>query len=207
MFAKTAGVRARLYRASRVRPQARQCLPFHGLNQMRSVPCHLQRRPAIISSTIMQTIQIEPIGRVVSEIREQRDEHWGNITADIRLDESRFDASALEGLQEFSHVEVLFYFNRVAEDSVVMGTRHPRENPNWPKVGIFAQRGRKRPNRIGATICEIVGIEGRSVRVRGLDALDGSPVIDIKPVIAEFLPEKKTVRQPRWSRELMSTYF
>ena len=77
----------------------------------------------------------------------------------------------------------------------------------WPKVGIFAQRGRKRPNRIGATICELLSVDGVSIRVRGLDAFDGSPVLDIKPVMTEFLPEKDSVRQPQWSRELMSTYF
>ena len=155
----------------------------------------------------MQVIPIAPIGRVISEIKEQRDDHWGDVIAEIRLDGSRFAATALEGLREFSHIEVLFHFNMVAEETVVTGTRHPRENPKWPKVGIFAQRGRKRPNRIGTTICEIVAIDGPSVRVRGLDALDGSPVIDIKPVMSEFLPDKENVRQPAWSRELMSRYF
>jgi len=66
---------------------------------------------------------------------------------------------------------------------------------------------RKRPNRIGATICEIVSLDGLSLRVRGLDAFDGSPVLDIKPVMAELLPDKTAIRQPRWSRELMSNYF
>lgn len=153
------------------------------------------------------TIHLDPIGQVFSEIKGQRDEHWGNVVAEIRLDESRFELESLTGLQEFSHVEVLFHFDQVQESDVQTKTRHPRENSKWPKVGIFAQRGRKRPNRIGVTICEIVSIGGLSIRVRGLDALNGSPVLDIKPVIAEFLPDKKTVRQPQWSRELMSTYF
>lgn len=153
------------------------------------------------------TIHLEPIGQVFSEIKGQRDEHWGNVVAEIRLDASRFELESLTGLQDFSHVEVLFHFDQVPESEVQTKTRHPRENSKWPKVGIFGQRGRKRPNRIGVTICEIVSISGLSVRVRGLDALNGSPVLDIKPVMAEFLPDKKTVRQPQWSRELMSTYF
>jgi tRNA-Thr(GGU) m(6)t(6)A37 methyltransferase TsaA len=155
----------------------------------------------------MKPIQLEPIGHVISDITNQRDERWGAIDAEIRLDETRFEPVAFDGLREFSHVEVLFYFDQVAASDVVTKTRHPRENPTWPKVGIFAQRGRKRPNRIGATICEIVSVSGLSLRVRGLDALNGSPVLDIKPVMAEFLPEKEIVRQPQWSRELMSTYF
>jgi len=155
----------------------------------------------------IMTIHCEPVGRVVSEIKGQRDERWGDVVAEIRLDEARFEPEALTGLQEFSHVEVLFHFDQVAASDVQTKTRHPRENPKWPKVGIFAQRGRKRPNRIGVTTCEIVSISGLSIRVRGLDALNGSPVLDIKPVMAEFLPDKKNIRQPQWARELMSTYF
>ena len=155
----------------------------------------------------MQTIQLEPIGSVVSEVNSQRDESWGTINAEIRLDGSRFEPAALHGLDDFSHIEVLFHFDQVAESAIENKTRHPRENPKWPEVGIFAQRGRKRPNRIGATICEIVSIDGLSLRVRGLDAFNGSPVLDIKPVMAEFLPDKTAVRQPTWSKELMSSYF
>ena len=153
----------------------------------------------------MQTIQLQAIGHVVSSITEGRDESWGEVIAEVQLDPSRFEPVALDGLREFSHVEVLFQFDQVGE--VENKSRHPRENPKWPKVGIFAQRGRKRPNRIGATICEIVSVQGLSVHVRGLDAFNGSPVIDIKPVMSEFLPDKQRVRQPPWSRELMSTYF
>ena len=155
----------------------------------------------------MTTIEIEPIGQVFCEVARDRDEGWGSVIAEIRLDDHRFDALALEGLQRFSHVEVFFQFDQLNESEIEKRARHPRENPKWPEVGIFAQRGRKRPNRIGATICEIVSVEGLSVRVRGLDAFNGSPVIDIKPVMAEFLPEKAEIREPQWARELMSTYF
>lgn len=155
----------------------------------------------------MRTIQLEPIGQVISEIENEREDRWGGVIAEIRLEATRFEPAAFNGLQEFSHVEVLFQFDQLPEATVETKTRHPRENPNWPKVGIFAQRGRKRPNRIGATICEIVSVNGLSLRVRGLDAFHGSPVLDLKPVMAEFLPEKKNVRQPQWARELMSTYF
>ena len=123
----------------------------------------------------MKTIQLEPIGHVISEIQNQRDEQWGNIVSEIRLDEAHFQAEALDGLHEFSHVEILFHFDRIPTSDVETRARHPRENHKWPKVGIFAQRGRKRPNRIDATICEIVSVSGLSLRVRGLDALNGSP--------------------------------
>lgn len=155
----------------------------------------------------MQALQVKPIGWILSGVKRDRDDSWKEVSAEIRLDESQFGPESLSGLAEFSHVEVLFLFDQLSESEVESKTRHPRENVKWPKVGIFAQRGRKRPNRIGATICELLGVDGASIRVRGLDAFDGSPVLDIKPVMAEFLPEKGSVRQPRWSSELMSTYF
>ncbi|MBZ5574775.1 MAG: TrmO family methyltransferase, partial [Acidobacteriia bacterium] len=98
-------------------------------------------------------------------------------------------------------------FDQVAEDKIERRSRHPRGNPAWPKVGIFAQRGKNRPNRIGATICRLLSVEGLSIRVQGLDALEGTPVLDVKPVMQEFLPERESVRQPRWVHELMAEYF
>jgi tRNA (Thr-GGU) A37 N-methylase len=73
-------------------------------------------------------------------------------------------------------------------------------------VGIFAQRGKTRPNRIGSTICRIVGVEGRTLVVAELDAIHGTPVIDIKPVMQEFLP-REPVRQPEWAHQLMKNYW
>jgi tRNA (Thr-GGU) A37 N-methylase len=127
--------------------------------------------------------------------------------SEIRLDDSRFGPDALDGLTEFSHVEVLFYLHGVNESSVVSGHRHPRSNPNWPQVGIFAQRGKARPNRIAVTICRLISVQGLTLRVQGLDAFDGSPVLDIKPVFAEFTPDPASIRQPKWSNELMVDYF
>jgi tRNA (adenine37-N6)-methyltransferase len=73
-------------------------------------------------------------------------------------------------------------------------------------VGIFAQRAKDRPNRLGVTIVASASREGRILHVTGLDAVDGTPVLDIKPVMAEFLPRGE-VRQPAWSHELMAEYW
>ena len=89
---------------------------------------------------------------------------------------------------------------------VVHGARHPRNNQDWPAVGIFAQRGKNRPNRIGSTIVRVLRCEGRSIVVAELDAIDGTPVLDVKPVMQEFLPREK-IRQPAWSHELMGNYW
>jgi tRNA (Thr-GGU) A37 N-methylase len=90
--------------------------------------------------------------------------------------------------------------------TVETGVRHPRGNVAWPKVGIFAQRGKNRPNRIGATICALISVDGLTLRVCGLDAIDGTPVLDIKPVMRGFLPRGE-VREPGWATELMKAYW
>ena len=86
------------------------------------------------------------------------------------------------------------------------GARHPRGNPAWPLTGIFAQRGRNRPNRLGTTICRLVRVEATVLQVSGLDAIDGTPVLDLKPVMKEFLP-RGLVSQPEWSHDLMKDYW
>jgi tRNA-Thr(GGU) m(6)t(6)A37 methyltransferase TsaA len=150
-------------------------------------------------------ISLEPIGHVRSARRELLDDDWGSITATIELT-AALGPEALAGLEDFSHAEVIFHFDRVAEAAIERGARHPRGNPRWPRVGIFAQRGKDRPNRLGSTIVEILGRDGRVLTVAGLDAVDGTPVLDVKPVMVEFLP-RTTVRQPAWSHELMRDYW
>ena len=150
-------------------------------------------------------IAIEPIGYVRNQRRTAEDDDWGGIESVIVLVDA-LDADALLGLEDFSHAEVIFHFDQVAESKIVRGARHPRNNPDWPLVGIFAQRGKNRPNRLGSTTVRILGRDGRQLRVSGLDAIDGTPVIDIKPVMREFLP-REAVTQPRWSTELMQHYW
>lgn len=152
-------------------------------------------------------ITVHPIGYVRSAERGPREDFWGQVSCEIELDRERFGADALLGLSDFSHVEVLFFFDRVDEKSLASGSRRPRGNPDWPETGIFAQRGKNRPNRLGATICQLLSVAGTIVKVKGLDALDGTPVLDIKPVIREFLPERPAVRQPEWASKLMADYF
>lgn len=148
---------------------------------------------------------VAPIAFVRSPRREVRDDSWGNMVSIIELS-PEIPAESLDGLEDFSHLEVLFIFDRVEAGAIVNGSRHPRDNPAWPKVGIFAQRAKCRPNRIGATIVVLLSREGRRLTVGGLDAIDRTPVLDIKPVIAEFLP-RTPVRQPPWTHEVMADYW
>jgi tRNA-Thr(GGU) m(6)t(6)A37 methyltransferase TsaA len=148
---------------------------------------------------------VEPIGFVHSARVTAEDDYWGLVDSRIELIPS-LDADALLGLDAFSHIEVLFLFHLVDPSKVVTGRRHPRNNAAWPEVGILAQRGKNRPNRIGSTICKMKEVSGTTVVVTELDAIDGTPVLDLKPVMQEFLP-RGVVRQPAWSRELMQQYW
>ena len=150
-------------------------------------------------------ITVQPVAVVRSPRQQPDDDFWGGMQASLELADG-FDPDSLLGLDTFSHVEIVFLFDRVAEDKIVTSARHPRDNPDWPRVGIFAQRGKNRPNRIGTTICRVVGLEGRVLRVAELDAIDGTPVLDIKPVMREFLP-REPVTQPGWATELMGDYW
>jgi tRNA (adenine37-N6)-methyltransferase len=149
---------------------------------------------------------IRPVGSVAGGRADVRDDDWAAERATIRLDPLRFTPEALCGLDAFSHVEVLFRFDRVDPVGVHTRARRPRGNPAWPEVGIFAQRGKGRPNRIGVTVCRLLGVDGLRLEVQGLDAIDGTPVLDVKPWMAEFGPRGE-IRQPDWSHELMAGYW
>ena len=151
-------------------------------------------------------IAIEPIGHVRGVRAEAIDDDWGQSRARIELDPARFGAEALAGLADFSHLEVIFVFDRVPDDKIEYGARHPRGRTDWPLVGIFAQRGRNRPNRLGLCTCRIVRVDGLAVEVEGLDAIDGTPVVDLKPAMREFLPRGEVV-EPAWAAELMRDYW
>ena len=150
-------------------------------------------------------MEVQPIGFVSGTRQQPLDDAWGGAEACITLT-AECPPQALEGLAEFSHVEVLYLFHQVDPARVTRGARHPRDNPLFPRVGIFAQRGRNRPNRLGSTICRLLRVDWPRLYVAELDAIDGTPVLDLKPVMQEFLP-RESVRQPAWSHELMRAYW
>ena len=149
---------------------------------------------------------LTPIGHVVGGREEVRDDHWGAVEAVIRLDAAQYGPEALAGLGDFSHLEVVFQFHLVPDARIETGARRPRGREDWPLVGIFAQRGKNRPNRLGVSRCELLKVDGLDLHVRGLDAVAGTPVLDLKPWLAEFGPRGE-VRQAAWSTELMEEYY
>ncbi|GIJ30012.1 tRNA (N6-threonylcarbamoyladenosine(37)-N6)-methyltransferase TrmO [Micromonospora qiuiae] len=153
----------------------------------------------------MPSFEINPIGTVRNDRTEvQHSDHWGAVRSTIIVDE-RFGDACLQGLEGFSHVDVLFIFDQFAELDDYREPRPNRGRADLPPVGIFAGRGPRRPNRIGVTSCAIAAVRGRELTVVGLDAVSGTPVVDLKPTMREFLPAD--VRQPDWVGRLMSEYF
>jgi len=153
-----------------------------------------------------RSILLRAIGHVVGGRSEPIDDAWDSVEATIALDPGQFAAEATAGLAEFSHIEVVFHFDQVPDAEINSGARRPRGRADWPLVGIFAQRGKGRPNRIGVTVCRLLAADGLFLKVRGLDAIDGTPVIDVKPVMKGFLPRGE-VREPTWAKELMDGYW
>lgn len=150
---------------------------------------------ALTSIGIVECPRVEPL-----------DGDWGDVVSIITLDAEQFGPEVLAGLSDFSHIDVVFVFDQVDESKVNLGARHPRNREDWPLVGIFAQRAKGRPNRLGVTTCELIAVDGLAVTVRGLDAIDSTPILDIKPHVVEFDPRTEIV-QPEWISELMQNYW
>lgn len=145
-------------------------------------------------------ITVTPIGVVRGGRNQIYEDNWGGVTAAIVLDPAEVEPAATAGLEDFSHVNVVFRFHLAV--SARRGAFHPRGNPEWPPVGVLAGRSPLRPNHIGVSCCEVLAVDGLELTVRGLDALDGSPVLDIKPYLTEMAPRQE-VREPDWARAIM----
>ncbi|MDQ5823815.1 MAG: tRNA (N6-threonylcarbamoyladenosine(37)-N6)-methyltransferase TrmO [Chloroflexota bacterium] len=148
-------------------------------------------------------VTMQPIGVVRSPVKEGVDEGWGTVVSEIHLLEEY--GPGLLGLEEFSHVIVVFLMHQATfnPDDLV---RRPRGRANMPEVGIFAQRAKHRPNPIGLTAVRLLSVAGNVLTVRGLDAIDGSPVLDIKPYFAAF-DRVDDASAPQWADRLMEGYF
>lgn len=147
---------------------------------------------------------IEPIGVVKNGVVDAVDENWGSVVSEIVLRPEL--AAGLRGLEQFSHVVVVFDMHQARFDAATHLERRPRDRADMPLVGIFAQRARHRPNAIATTTVAVDRTSGASLFVRGLDAIDGTPVLDIKPHVPAFdSPDMPML--PDWIVRLMQGYF
>lgn len=154
----------------------------------------------------MDVVEMIPIGHVRGGRSVVEDDRWGAVSCRIELDPAQLEPDATLGLDGFSHVEIVYVFDRVDPSQVCTGARHPRGREDWPRVGILAQRAKDRPNRIGITVCQLVEVSAGALLVQGLDAVDGTPVLDVKPYLTGFAPRGE-VREPVWAAELMRGYW
>jgi len=149
---------------------------------------------------------LNAVAIVHSPRREPTDDFWGGLRSRIVFDPERFTPESLAELETFSHIEVVFVFHLYREEDAETRSRRPRSRDDWPKAGIFAQRNKHRPNRLGVSRARVLRVAGQSLEVEGLDAVNGTPVLDVKPWFVEFGP-RGDVRQPAWVTELMRDYY
>lgn len=151
----------------------------------------------------MEDIKVTPIGFVQNDVHVRKHHAWGENVSTIVLKEEY--AGGLAGLDDFSHAIVLFHLDKAKYDRERHLQRHPQNRDDMPLVGIFAQRGKDRPNQMGITSVEVVSVSDDALVVRGLDAIDGTPIIDIKPYYPMYDSRNATV--PEWVERLMERYF
>ena len=147
----------------------------------------------------MPELVLTPIGIVRNEVKEPMREGWEEVASEIVFEESL--AECLEGVEEFSHIIVVFWMHRAPAMERPVGKIHPRGRADLPLVGIFATRTPHRPNPLGVSTVRLVERKGNVLKVIGLDVIDGTPVIDIKPYIPP-LDSPSPVKVPDWVRKL-----
>jgi tRNA-Thr(GGU) m(6)t(6)A37 methyltransferase TsaA len=143
-------------------------------------------------------IVLKPIATVKNEIKEMGKRCWKEIVSEIVFNPG-FEG-AMDGLDDFSHIIVLFWMHRSHAWESSMSKTHPQGRPDLPLVGVFATRSPVRPNPLGVAVVKLLERRGNVLRVVGLDAIDGTPVVDIKAYFPSDAAAQATV--PDWVHKL-----
>lgn len=149
----------------------------------------------------MATYEVRSIATVVGGHRTVHDDHQGGVRSIIRLHET-YPLETLQGIGEFSHLTVIWRFHLASPDDVQLHARRPRDDPRWPVTGTFAHRNHRRPNQIAVSYPRLLDVDGRDLFVTDLDAVDGTPVLDLAPYFKQMGP-RGLVRQPAWPGEML----
>ena len=149
-------------------------------------------------------IRLEQIGVVNNSVEHKKDKSWGENISEIILDESLSDG--LDGLLDFSHAIIIYYLDKAKFIKEKHLRRRPQNREDMPLVGIFSQRGKDRPNHIGITAVQVVSVDNNILKVKGLDAINGTPVLDIKPYYPMYDCKENAI-VPEWVMRLMEHYF
>jgi tRNA-Thr(GGU) m(6)t(6)A37 methyltransferase TsaA len=147
----------------------------------------------------MEKIGLEPIGIVRKNVEGRGERDWQNVASEIVVKDELRDA--LDNIEEFSHIIVLYWMHKVGQSQRSVRKVHPKGQQELPLVGVFASRSPARPNPIGMTIVKLVSRRNNILKVTGLDALDGTPVLDIKPYIPSHDADA-SVQTPHWIKSI-----
>ena len=145
-------------------------------------------------------VRLRAIGVVRNGVADRFCHDWQGVESELALEPEL--EPALEGIEGFSHVQVVLYFHQVRPEEVVL-QRRPRDRQDFPLVGIFATRSQFRPSPVGISVARLLGREGHRLKVADLDAVDGTPIIDIKPYFPPPEPPE-TVRVPPWVQQMLA---
>ena len=148
-------------------------------------------------------ITMNPIGYVENDVQAKKDTAWGEGISKIILEKEFY--TGLSGLEKFTHAIIVYYLDKAAYKREEHLQRRPQNRDDMPLVGIFSQRGKDRPNKIGITAVQIVSVDEKTLVIKGLDAINGTAVLDIKPYYPIY--DKKAASVPDWVNQLMEHYF
>ncbi|MGW1602982.1 TrmO family methyltransferase domain-containing protein [Streptomyces eurythermus] len=151
-------------------------------------------------------LEIRPIGTVVEGRTEVADDYWGGVESVIQLDESEFPLDSVQGLDEFSHLVVVWHFDKASPSDVEYHARSPRGNADWPATGTFAHRNHRRPNQLAQSFPRLLKVDGLRLHVTDLDAVVGTKIYDLSPYFEEMGP-RGPVREPSWPGEMLKDYW
>src|SRR6478609_7543623 len=145
------------------------------------------------------TYEVESIATVVGGHTRVQDDYQGGVESVIRLNEA-YPLETLQGIEEFSHLTVTWRFHRARPEDVQLHARSPRGDARWPATGTFVHRNHRRPNQLAISFPRLLGADGRDLHVTDLDAVDGTPVLDVAPYFQQMGP-RGPIRQPTWPGE------
>ncbi len=136
-----------------------------------------------------------PIGIVRNKLEEPGQRRWQKVISEIIVDKKL--ETALDGVEEFSHLIIVYWMHKLPQRQQPPIKVHPRGEDSLPLVGVFASRSPSRPNPIGITVVKLLERQGNILKVAGLDAINGTPLLDIKPYIPSHDSIKNAV-VPEW---------
>ena len=144
----------------------------------------------------VEQLDVQPIGYVANDERDVDRVDWTGVRSEIRLREEL--GEALLGLADYSHVIVIGWLDRVPAELRARPRAHPAGDERLPLQGALALRGGARPNPLSFTVCRLLGVDQATLHVEGLDLVDGTPVLDVKPYVTHYdAVAEATI--PRWA--------